>query len=385
MSNMNWVRTRALLLAAGALLGLITQLNWLSGHGWGEAWVRIPLGLVAGGVVFWGPAEIIGLIFRAKGGDFWGRVQRAYAFMQKGPVVSALVGTFLVFFLGFMSGWIVYSGKHGPYQIMRDLEKFLFTQESLTLVQKLKNDFGIYPYRHLAQYQVPANQLRSYKKLQGVEFSPERKRPLLFLAPNAPKGFRLIFGYLYFPVAKFGALLLDPRGKPVHEWRLGLEEVPWEHEAKTNLFPHGLAVGKDGSIYVCYDNGNSLAKYDWCGRLVWRVKGAYHHSIAFESDSYIWVWGDPQNKSNDIEQMVKVDTKTGQVVKQISLFEVMRANPDIDILAIRQIDQETRSLWAEEGEAAGTPTTSNRCPPSWPIYTRSSVPETCWSTSDRPI
>ena len=138
-------------------------------------------------------------------------------------------------------------------------------------------------------------------------------------------------------------------------------------------------MDRDGSIYVAYDNGTSLTKYDWCGRIVWRLKGSYHHSITLSGDGTLWVWGPTWDDPRRKDCLVQLDRATGKMLKSIPLEELMKANPGLDIFGIRQKDEHTRSTWVTDGGGQWHPNDIDPCPRPWPPATPASSPAIYWS------
>jgi len=75
--------------------------------------------------------------------------------------ITAIV--WLVFILSFSLGVYVYSAKKWPYPVVEDIEKFIkgHSEEKTTLIDKIKNDLGAKPTRHIVypqtQYPTPAH------------------------------------------------------------------------------------------------------------------------------------------------------------------------------------------------------------------------------------
>ena len=341
--------SRLILIKFGALIGVLSQLLWLLANGWDEALVRLPLGLIAGGLAFGLLGELAAALFRLKGRDFWIDLGHFKSFLGKPLAIKIISAAFLVFVAGVLYGWVAYSGKICPYSIMKETEDFLFGDHRLSLFEKLANDLDLTPYRHLVKYKTNPSQGRHFRELEGLPLAPERKKPLVYFSPQAPKGFRLIQGAFCFQDNRFGVILLNPNGRVVRTWKISQDDVPWESRSDANVFCHGLAISPDGSLYIGFDLGSALLKYDWCGNLVWRLPGSFDHSIAFEDASSFWVWGNGGPTQPSGSRMVKVDAKTGKILKSINLDQVMDANPDIDIMGIRQLDGETKSDWVGHG------------------------------------
>ena len=262
----------------------------------------------------------------------------------------------LVFILAFFLGWQVYDSKIWPYGPLMEIKDFVVggSAENLSLLEKIENDLNIKPTRHLStDGKGPGDWVTASKghvspkhwELTGMGLSPQRKNPKIFLSKNAPRGYRLIYGTFCFDDKLHGAVLLDSQAKVARVWRISQEGFEKSGPKDTNVFPHGFAVAPDGSFAVCFDGGNSLIKYDYCGQVVWRVKGLFSHSIHFEGEDAIWVWKDRGKGKGWRDLMVKMDYQTGKLLKSISVHDIMEANRDIDVFAIRQEDTVKSSEW----------------------------------------
>ncbi|MCB2227045.1 MAG: aryl-sulfate sulfotransferase [Desulfarculaceae bacterium] len=346
---MRFLRSRLPLALLGALLGLLLQLDWLAGHGWEEAGARIAAGLAGGAIALWLLGEAVAWLLARLGRDFWGNVARAWPYLASANLWRGLAVAWLVLLVGFMAGLYVYASRCWPYPLVRSVEAWLAGEGDATFSDKLANDLDISPSRHLvvSRHNIPKQS--PYFELSGLPLRSRRLPPKLFLAPNAPKAYRVIFGAFDLEGNRYAAVLLGPDGKLRHFWRVSQEDVPWKHRDDANVFPHGFAVDRDGSIYVAYDNGTSLTKYDWCGNIVWRLRGGYHHSITLGDDGTLWVWGPTLDDPRRKDCLVQIDQKTGKVLKAITLQRVVDANPEIDVMGIRQLDEHDRSTWVVDG------------------------------------
>ncbi len=172
-----------------------------------------------------------------------------------------------------------------------------------------------------------------------------------FLSQDAPKGYRLIYGVFDFKESLHGAVLFDPDGEVFNIWHLGQQGVAWNHQPDENIFPHGFVIGSDGSIATAYDSGTSLTKYDFCGNILWRIKGGFHHSISFDGRFAIWTWGDAGSEKPYGNNLIKIDYETGEVLKEFHMDDILQANLDIDIFGILQEDSIDGSKWI--GHKAG--------------------------------
>jgi hypothetical protein len=175
-------------------------------------------------------------------------------------------------------------------------------------------------------------------------FHPIRARPgiriqgLMVRADPAAlaraSGWRILAGgFTLDGELEHAALALSPELEVVKVWRLGEKDIPGtEPRPPTLKFVHGIAVLQDGSVVFGFDNGVSLQRIDACGKRLWAVPGAYDHVVSLDDgERSLWTL-------HDSEEIVKMSTADGAIVKRISMADIAAANPTIDILEIRQED-----------------------------------------------
>lgn len=130
---------------------------------------------------------------------------------------------------------------------------------------------------------------------------------------------------------RHGAVLISPDLEAIHFW--ALDEPPVGDNPAVpahRRVPHGFAVLPDASAVFAFDGGKSLQKIDACSSQIWQEGGDYHHAVTLTEDrQHVWTL------SGDALAMVNVET--GQVARSIHLFDVIEANPEIDILEIRRL------------------------------------------------
>jgi len=267
-----------------------------------------------------------------------------------GKVIFLISFVWLAVLTAFTIGVYVYAAKKWPYPLIAEIEKFVAgdKEETKTLVEKVKNDLNFKPTRHIISSQREDLFSGKYTPLADLPVKARRSKPLIFLSPKAPEGYRLIYGAFDMEKSFHGAILLNKQGEVSHHWNISQENVAWDHRPDKNVFPHGIEVARDGSIVVAYDSGNSLTRYDYCSEVVWQLKGNFHHSVAFDNDNSIWAWGIAGKEKGYGMNLTKVDYGSGEVLKSFPLQAVMEANPDIDIFSILQVDSKTGSEWVPD-------------------------------------
>lgn len=132
------------------------------------------------------------------------------------------------------------------------------------------------------------------------------------------------------------ALLLSPELEVVNVWKLVEKDIPGQKpQPPYGKFVHGFAMLRDGSMVFAFDNGVSLQRFDACGKRMWALPGPYGHSVSLDdSEQFVWAI----RHSGEVEEVVKVATANGAIVKRISMADIAAANPTIDILELRQED-----------------------------------------------
>jgi hypothetical protein len=183
----------------------------------------------------------------------------------------------------------------------------------------------------------PSVDLSEYVEIQSATDSTVsglmmRARPdALARAP----GYRILVGaFTIDGKLQNAALALSPDLEIVHVWRLFEHKIgdvtPRPPHRK---FVHGFALLDDGSVIFAFDGGISLQKFNYCSEAQWILSGRFSHSVTLaENGAYVWALTDTV--------LVKVDTATGQPVREISIGDIIEANPAIDILAIRTADDD---------------------------------------------
>jgi len=291
---------------------------------------------------------------------------------SRGTIVFVIALGWLVFAVAYGYGLLSYKYNLWPYSAIVEVWRFVAgdREESTTLIEKVMSDTGLKPTRHLMKPAKPAHPAAAYRRLSGLPLAAGREAPMVYLSPDAPRGYRILFGTFAFEGALHGAVLLDPDGKVRRVWKVSQNDLPWPHERDTNIFPHGFAVGRDGGILVAYDSGASLTKYGFCGGVEWRLQGDYHHSIELHDDGTLWVWrkgaanaATPGNNKRDgawvkdpepwregtrDESAYRIAYADGKVLRHFSIQDMIDANPDIGIFSLRQEDGAKNSRWADD-------------------------------------
>lgn len=123
------------------------------------------------------------------------------------------------------------------------------------------------------------------------------------------------------------ALLMTPDLTVAHAWIL--DEVPVGDEvprAANRKFVHGVEILPDGSLIFTFDGSVSLQRFDSCGKRIWSIPGRYSHSVT-RDDAGASIWA---IRSGD--HLVRVAVAEGAIERDISVQDIIDANPMIDIL-----------------------------------------------------
>ena len=171
----------------------------------------------------------------------------------------------------------------------------------------------------------------------------------------AAPGWRVVVGMFELDgERRHAALALDPEMTVRHVWPLHERgvAVPDGVEIQTPFykFPHGFAPLPDGSIVFGFDHGKSLRRFDVCGRELWTRVGGFHHAVTYDAATHsVWALragpsdepGVPLDE-NFRDHVVQLDADDGRTLAEFHLHDVMAANPDLDILGVRQLDDHER-------------------------------------------
>lgn len=261
-----------------------------------------------------------------------------------------LAGYWLVFLFAFCLGIFLWEREYWPHDLVMGVGEFLAgsDDEELGVADKLRNDLGGIPVRHIVTPREPFDRERAWRVLDDLPLREERAAPLVWVADEAPAGYRLIHGTFAFEDRLHGVLLLGPDGDVVRRWPITQEGVDWTHRPDTNVVPHGIAVTPEGSLIYAFDGGTSLRRVSWCGDTEWVTMGGFHHSVDLNEDGQLWTWGQVKRDAPFGAFMIRVDPATGDVLETMHLKKVIDANPDIDIFSIRQRDNNNESRYLED-------------------------------------
>lgn len=251
---------------------------------------------------------------------------------------------YLVGLFCYLLGFYQTNTNRFPATELAKLKDHLFgkTEANVSFFEKIFNDQLNLPYRFLNNYSAPfykendskALDLSDYKEITNLKFRTNHSKILYQISPEALQGDRFFFGAFDLKENIHAVLHMNHNGEIKRVWKVTQNDLSWKHNRDTNIIPHGLYIEKDGSIIVSYNEGQSITKYDYCGKKLWQTKGNFHHSIEKDRDGNIWTWR--FNYKEVKSEIVQIDSKTGNEIKSFNILDIYKANPETDILGTRQ-------------------------------------------------
>lgn len=163
---------------------------------------------------------------------------------------------------------------------------------------------------------------------------------------------------------KLAATVVDMEGKVIHRW-----EIDW-----FDIWPDPTHISKSDSDYpkdnpgthihgaVLLDNGDlifnfdhlGMVRLDVCGNVIWRLPYRTHHSIFLDENANLWVPGQinhddplpdiPSYKAPFIEPTILKVSLDGNILKEISVFDLLQKNELFGLLYIRSIGSQQPSV-----------------------------------------
>ena len=146
-------------------------------------------------------------------------------------------------------------------------------------------------------------------------------------------GWRILVGpFTLDGKVEHAALALGPDLTVEHVWYLHEDAVKDRTPSAVHRkLVHGFDVLRDGSVIFTFDEGVSIQRFDSSSSPVWTTEGLYSHSVTIHDDErYAW--------SMTARGLVEFETATGSIHRGLSMDDIIRANPMIDLLEIRRSD-----------------------------------------------
>jgi len=150
-------------------------------------------------------------------------------------------------------------------------------------------------------------------------------------------GWRILVGvFTINDEVKNAALALSPELEVTNIWILTEDATNEMKPAPPHRkVVHGFDILNDGSVIFSFTNGVSLQRFDRCSKRIWTIAGRFHHAVTLD-DKQEFVW--TLRKSEGKDELVKVATANGEIIRHFSMKDIIAANPKLDILQIRKRD-----------------------------------------------
>ena len=227
-----------------------------------------------------------------------------------------------------------------------------------SIAESVFEDIQVDLFDNYKMIRVPrmSNNLNNYSQ---IGTAPEIDLKGLLIRSDEEKvarayGWRVLVGaFTLNNSVKHAALYLSPELEVARVLHLDEEPIGGKNPRPTHRkLVHGLEITKDGSVIFAIDNGISLQRFNACGERIWSVAGDFHHAVALEDDEqYVWALNDPDItpdieeiakmlERRELSELIKIDASNGDIVKRISMEEIILANPNIDILEVRHSDDD---------------------------------------------
>ena len=133
-------------------------------------------------------------------------------------------------------------------------------------------------------------------------------------------GYRLLLGYTK-QFDDYGVRLVDVQGNVVKSFALNYNGFDADGPTGDSDSPHAFHIDKNGHVYVNFDSGDYLVKYDLCGEIQWSSAGNFHHSLEFDDDGNLWTWSGEISSYSQFQYLVELDPETGETLSRVGLYE----------------------------------------------------------------
>ena len=254
-------------------------------------------------------------------------------------MIRKLAIYYIIFLLAFTWGIFVGYKKVFPYNIIRSIAKEVSEfykggkdLKDISIVDKIKNDIGLLPSRHLIEY---FTDLKDTVEINILDFDDRRNfKPLIRKSFDKKddnffrEGFLLVQGLYDFKDSLHGSILIDVNAQIINKWNYNyLEFSNKKKSLEENLDTHPLVILKDGSIiHTIHDQsfGARIVKTSFCGDVEWTREGAYHHSISLDKNQNIWTL-------NAENSLILLNSKDGSIIKEIFIKDIIKKNRNLGI------------------------------------------------------
>lgn len=134
----------------------------------------------------------------------------------------------------------------------------------------------------------------------------------------------------------FAAWLIDSDGNQLNKWLVEKEDYGLKQHAQERPLPHGLTMHPDGSVVVNFNRGvEGIVSLDRCDNVNWKVEGNFHHPTTKDDEGHIWSWRGKEHEYDLRQFLVRLDWESGEVLEEISLEDIVKANPTFFTLPIQ--------------------------------------------------
>lgn len=234
--------------------------------------------------------------------------------------IPLLLFIFSLMFFAFVYGFVAGLGKSFPYPQVRDA------------VSALKEQFDPWFYMEAEAPEV-----------QTVN-DPQR----------AWQGLNLVT--CVGPERMLQAKIVDMEGKELHRWDVDwfkvwpdADHLPWRKpKTRPGATIHGAVLTAEGDLIFNFEY-LGLVRLAKDGSVVWKLPYQTHHSIFVDDAGDLWVSGQidhtdtlegfPNYKPRFVEYTVLKVSTDGEILKEFSLFDVLKDNGLYGLLTMSTLDQ----------------------------------------------
>lgn len=169
-------------------------------------------------------------------------------------------------------------------------------------------------------------ELHALPYLQGSKPAPTRSSVTVYDPDRAYDGFNL-YNSGHFPSAS----LIDMSGEEVHRWELQAEVVwPGTPPRTSNMYWRRVHLMPKGELLVLFDN-HGIVKLDKDSKVIWAVKGLYHHDIEITDGGTIYLLDHRPEPARDMrsrlaDNVVVLDS-TGKFLWELPILTCLRNSP----------------------------------------------------------
>ncbi len=158
---------------------------------------------------------------------------------------------------------------------------------------------------------------------------------------------------------KLSARIIDMEGEIVHNWEIDWFDLwsdathitksdPGYPQMRPGTMIHGFVLLENGDLIFNF-NHLGMVRLDACGNVVWRLEYRTHHKLYLDENDILWAPGQinhdeplpdlPNYIPPFIEPTVIKVSLDGEILNEISLFDVLKKNDLEGLLNLSSIDQ----------------------------------------------